>query len=187
MIEKERSSQKETLNLIQNLGPIDFLFRPKSYSKIIGPGSQKPFDFDMLLDVEDMFKFDIHQNSAEKLKGLHNKVDQKLQLTFWNLLRTSAKVWLYEEINFLLSCLFNIGTGVLTKFFLDELNKDDFSHSSLGFLVFSIILVGLCQTFVHMNYLLLNNLLMRLNENRVKVKQKHPIKNLRDRQFFEWN
>ena len=167
-IKSQKTSKKEKLNLTQNLSVMEYTFRPSAYSKIIGPGSQKPFEFDMLSEVEDCLQFNVKTHPGN-FKSLFSEVEQKLSITFWGLLKGVSIVWLFEEINLLFFMFCQIAISLLTKYFLDAMAKQKPSSSSLTLLVLGIVFSGIGMSIFHMNYLLYNCFLMNINENWVKV------------------
>ena len=169
MLSKKKAHKKETLNLTRNLSIIEYVFRISAYTKIIGPGSQTPFEYEMLSEVEEDLQFDMRR-SCESFEFLYDKEEKKLKISFWRLLRASSRMWLLEEINNILFNLCKIGTGIFTKVFLDELEKDRVSSLFLLLLVGIMTGLGLFQTIFHTNYALFNGIMNRSNENNIKVK-----------------
>ena len=165
---REKNQVGKLLNLTQNLSFVEYLFRPTAYSRIIGPGSNRPFEFEMLSKVEENLQFDIKQHPST-FKTLYNEMENKLAITFWRLLTSTTKVWVLEEINLFLFLGFQISISLLTKGFLNELGEESPSGLTLAILVISMVVIGLGMTIFHSNSLLYNYVLMNIWENKVKV------------------
>ena len=170
-LDQDQPPPTEKLNLGTSLNPLEYIYLPSIYSRVIAPGAKKPFEFNMLSDVEEQFQFDITRKPSS-YTWLYNKKKKKVKLSFWKLLRMFGRLWLLEEISLLGFRSFGILTAVRTRSMLDSLGTDEIEEyvlwAEFGLLMGSMILQSLFQT----NLLTFCNLQQACFENVVKVSDK---------------
>ena len=159
------------LNFTQNLNPLEFIFQPTIYRRIINPGLKKPFDYEMLSEVEEVFQFDINQD-PRTFKGLYNEEDGKLRLTFWRILMNNKRICFIYTLCLFFSSLCPILVAYYTKEFLLELQKKRAILKDLLWLVLKIMLFGISRSIFDCQQILFGALFSTYNQNLIKVKKR---------------
>ena len=175
--------KKPKLDLTTRFEPLQILFQSKVYSNIINPGSSQPFQFDMLSEVEDDYKFDISIEPSS-YSQIYDLGQEKLKINFWTLLNFSRKLWLIQMACSIITNILSIFIALCVKEIIDNLALEFASNPALLRGVFWMFVLGLVRTPFHSNFLIMNNLMIASTENVLKVYiDKCRINSKRD--FFE--
>ena len=178
----EKKAKRGLLNLTTTLNPLEYLFLPSVYSRVISPGSTNPFEFSMLSDVEEDFQFDI-KRKASSFDLIYNEKKKKIQLSFFKLLRRSGRMWLIEEITLFFFRFSAILTAFYTKAVLHTIEEVEFDPKKLWFNYWMLIGSVLGQTIFQTNMTTFNSLLEKKIDNVVKVINSQDPKNFKPLKF----
>ena len=173
-----KSKKRSKLDLTTKFDLFQILFQSKVWNNIIKPGSTKPFQFQMLSDVEDDYKFDISKDPSS-YNQIYDQNQKRLKFNFWTLLNFSRRLWLVQMGCGILTHSVSILIALCVKGMIDQLTKDFASDSALLRQLFWMFVLGMIRSFLHANYMLTNKLMIATTENVLKVKIKFfDLKNL---------